>query len=104
MALILPILFAAVIYFLFIRPQQRQVKQHALLVESLEVGDEVLTSSGIYGTVTEIDGDQMLIEVADGVVITMAKRAVAEVAVDEVDEIDLDDSDAAETNGRDLDG
>jgi preprotein translocase subunit YajC len=100
MALILPIIFAAVIYFLFIRPQQRQVRQHAALVEGLEVGDEVLTSAGIYGTITEIDGDTMQLEVADGVVLTMAKRAVAEVAVDEVDETD----EGAESNDIDLDG
>jgi preprotein translocase subunit YajC len=103
MALILPIIFAAVIYFLFIRPQQRQVRQHAALVEGLEVGDDILTSAGIYGTITELDGDTMQLEVADGVVLTMAKRAVAEVAVEEVDDTDDTDEGAA-SNDIDLDG
>lgn len=99
MALILPIIFAAVIYFLFIRPQQRQAKQHAALVGGLEVGDEILTSAGIYGTITDLDDDTMRLEVSDGVELTMARRAVAEVAID-----DEDVSDPADGNGVDLDG
>lgn len=99
MALILPIIFAAVIYFLFIRPQQRQAKQHTALVDGLEVGDEILTSAGIYGTITELDDDTMSLEVSDGVVLTMARRAVAEVAID-----DDESEDAADGNGVDLDG
>lgn len=104
MALILPILFAAVIYFLFIRPQQRQVRQHQELVSHLEVGDEIITSAGIYGSITALDDETMSVEVADGVVLTMARRAVAEVAVDEVDEDD--DADGADDAPRntDLDG
>lgn len=94
MALILPLIFAAVIYFLFIRPQQRQMRQHQELVANLEVGDDIITSSGIYGTITGLDDDTMEVEVADGVVLTMAKRAVAEVAVDEVDEDGLADDDS----------
>jgi preprotein translocase subunit YajC len=102
MALILPIIFAAVIYFLFIRPQQRQAKQHTALVDGLEVGDEILTSAGIYGTITHLDDDTMSLEVADGIELTMARRAVAEVAVD--DDVADDVADAADGNGVDRDG
>jgi preprotein translocase subunit YajC len=102
MALILPIIFAAVIYFLFIRPQQRQAKQHTALVDGLEVGDEILTSAGIYGTITHLDDDTMSLEVADGIELTMARRAVAEVAVD--DDVADDVADAADGTGVDRDG
>lgn len=103
MALILPIIFAAVIYFLFIRPQQRQAKQHTALVEGLEVGDDILTSAGIYGTITHLDDDTMSLEVSDGIELTMARRAVAEVAVDD-EEVADDVADAADGNGVDRDG
>lgn len=93
MALIIPLLFAAVVYFLLIRPQQRQARQHSQLVATLEVGDEVLTGSGIYGTITDIDGDDISVEIADGVEVRMAKRAVVEVAVDD------DAADDVETPG-----
>ncbi|MDZ7733417.1 MAG: preprotein translocase subunit YajC [Acidimicrobiia bacterium] len=103
MLILLP-LFAVLIYLLFIRPQQRQMRQHKELIESLQVGDEILTSSGIYGTVTDIDGDDMRVEIADGIDISMVRRAVAEVAVDEneaADGADLDDEPAGDA---DLDG
>jgi preprotein translocase subunit YajC len=102
MALILPSIFAAVIYFLFIRTQQRQAERHSALVDGLEVGDEFLTSAGIYGTITHLDDDTMSLEVADGIELTMARRAVAEVAVD--DDVADDVADAADGNGVDRDG
>jgi preprotein translocase subunit YajC len=102
MLILLP-LFAALIYLLFIRPQQRQVRQHKELIESLQVGDEILTASGIYGTITELDGEDMKVEVAEGVEMAMARRAVAEVAVDEPavdeEEIDLDVDEASLDRG-----
>lgn len=73
-------------YFILIRPQQQRVKEHEALVAAVEVGDEVLTSSGIYGTIVAFEGenDEILrLEVADGVAIAMARSAVTEVAVEE---------------------
>jgi preprotein translocase subunit YajC len=73
-------------YFVLIRPQQQRVKEHAALVNAVEVGDEVLTSSGIYGVIVGFEGDDdeiLRLEVAEGVVVAMARNAVTEVAVEE---------------------
>ena len=76
--LILLPLFFLVFYFLLIRPQQKKMKEHAQLVASLEPGDDVLTTGGLYGTITTIDGQIMELEIADGVVVRIQRSAVAE--------------------------
>jgi preprotein translocase subunit YajC len=86
--LVLLIAFGAA-YAILILPQQRRVRQHDELVAALEVGDEVITHSGIYGTIVAFEGEQaevMRLEVAEGVTISMARSAVTEVAVEEPDE------------------
>jgi preprotein translocase subunit YajC len=76
--LILLPLFFAVFYFLLIRPQQKRAKEHADLINSLEKGDDVLTTGGVYGTITTIDGQIAELEIADGVVVRIPRSAVAE--------------------------
>jgi len=66
-------------YFLLIRPQQRRMREQQALVRDTEVGDEVMTSSGIYGIVTELEDDTFLIEVAEGIEVRMARGAVAKI-------------------------
>ncbi len=79
------LLLFGVMYAVLILPQQRRVRRHEELVAALEVGDEVLTSSGIYGRIVGLEEDgSMRLEVAEGVVVAMTRAAVAEVAVDEV--------------------
>ena len=51
------ILIFVIFYFFLIRPQQKKVKEHKLLVSSLKRGDEVITSGGIVGTIERILGD-----------------------------------------------
>ena len=64
-------------WFLLIRPQRRrQVEQHRL-INSLVVGAEVVTAGGLYGTVTELEEDEVRVEVAPGVEVRIAKRAIA---------------------------
>jgi preprotein translocase subunit YajC len=73
----LPILGIILIFWLLlIRPAQRRQKQLNSLQDALAVGDPVLTSAGIFGTVARIDNDKVGIEVADGVVITVARGAI----------------------------
>ncbi len=76
--LILLPLFFAVFYFLLIRPQQKRAKEHADLISSLEAGDDVLTTGGVYGTIVLIDGQIAELEIADGVVVRIQRSAVAE--------------------------
>jgi preprotein translocase subunit YajC len=77
----LVILYFAIIvvafFFLIVRPQRRQLAARRALVESVEVGDEVITAGGIYGTVVGAEGDVLELTVADGVVLTVAREAIA---------------------------
>ena len=68
-----------VIYFLIIRPQQKKVKEHQALLGKLTHGDEIISTSGIYGKVTGITDNVITVEVADGVRVKMIKSAVATV-------------------------
>jgi preprotein translocase subunit YajC len=73
------IYFAAIIalfYFLFIRPQQKRQREAVALMAALGVGDKVITASGLYGTLTSVGDETVEIQVADGVIVTMAKAAV----------------------------
>ncbi len=64
----LPIIFIFVIfYFLLIRPQQKQKKEHQNLLANLKVGDNVLTAGGIYGRVTGLKDDKVTVEISDKV-------------------------------------
>lgn len=70
-------LLAVAFFFLIVRPQRRQLAARRALIAAIEVDDEIITAGGIYGTVRAIDGDALSIEVADGVVLTLAREAVA---------------------------
>lgn len=79
-------LLAVVFFFLIVRPQRRQMAARRQLIAAVDVGDDVITAGGIYGTVLEIDGEVLKLEVADGVVLTLAREAIARRRGDESDE------------------
>lgn len=90
----------ALLWVLLIRPQrQRQQKQQSLL-SSIEPGDEVLTVGGLYGIVQEIDeDDDLIVEIAEGISVRIARRAVGGVVKpedEEEEEGELEDGSAAE--------
>lgn len=64
-------------FVLVVRPQRRQLAAHRALVASLEVGDEVITTSGMYGTIRMIDDDTLHIEIAPNVTVRFARQAVS---------------------------
>jgi preprotein translocase subunit YajC len=70
---------AAVFWFALIRPQRRRQQQHQTLVSGLSPDDEVMTAGGIFGTVRSIADDHVVLEVAPGTEIRVAKEAVATV-------------------------
>jgi preprotein translocase subunit YajC len=70
-------LLAVAFFFLIVRPQRRQVAARRALIASLEVGDEVITAGGIYGTVRELTDTTLVVEVAPGVLLTLAREAVS---------------------------
>ena len=77
--LIVLILMFGVMYMLLIRPQRAQQRRLAEMIEGLKPGDEVITAGGIYGEVTEVDTERVLLEVDDDVRIAVAKRAIASI-------------------------
>ena len=76
-ALILLAVTFLLMWVLFIFPQQRRLKAHQALVARLEVGDEVMTTSGLFGTITELEDEVVHLEVAAGTVVRLARGAVA---------------------------
>jgi preprotein translocase subunit YajC len=73
--LILAITFV-LLWVLFIRPQQRRVRAHHALVASLEPGDEVVLTAGIFGQIVELGAEEMTLQVAPGVELKVARQAV----------------------------
>jgi preprotein translocase subunit YajC len=69
----------AVFYLLIIRPQQQRQKAAAKLQSELSIGDEVMLTSGIFGTVTGIGDDHLKVAVAPGTEVKVAKGAVGAV-------------------------
>lgn len=83
MALLLPIyilIFIGLIYVFGVRPQKKRRQDLERIMNALGPGDEIVTVSGIYGTVTEVeDGETILLEVAQDIDIRIAKAAVARI-------------------------
>lgn len=65
------------LYLLLVRPQRQQAKRHQEMLQSLSVGDEVITAGGVYGEVTEIDDERVQLEVDADVRIAVARKAIA---------------------------
>lgn len=68
--------FLLIFYFLLWRPQSKRQKEHRNLISALAKGDEVVTAGGLLGKVTKVTDDFVVIEVADGVVLSVQKQAV----------------------------
>ena len=75
--LLFPILILALFYFLFIRPQQKRMKEHRQLISELKSGDEVVTNGGIAGQITDVDESFVTVTIADGVNVRVQKQAVS---------------------------
>ena len=67
-------------YFLLIRPQRNRQRAQQALVASLEVGDDVMTTGGIFGTIVEIDDDEgtVTVEIAPGTRIRMLRQGISQ--------------------------
>jgi preprotein translocase subunit YajC len=80
------ILIFVVFYFLMVRPQSKKMKEHQNTVNNLKVGNKVITTGGIIGTVTEVltKENQVEVEIADGVKVKILKNYVADLVRDEV--------------------
>ena len=71
------ILIFVIFYFFLIRPQQKKVKEHKLMVSALKRGDEVITSGGIVGKIERVLGDDKIdITIADNVTVQVVQSAI----------------------------
>jgi len=69
------LLFAAM-YFLMIAPQRKKQKEHEKMLKSLESGDEVVTTGGIFGVITNVKEDRFVVRVSDNTKIEVGKSFV----------------------------
>ena len=93
-------------YFFMIRPQRRRMREQQELQRSIQVGDEVITTSGVYGTITGEDGDSRFwLEIDDDVQIRIARAAISgKSSLDDdaaVADADADADNTASTNADD---
>jgi len=69
----------AIFYFLLIRPQQKQQAEHEKLLKDLKPGQKILTTGGLYGTITGFKGDDLEVQFSQTVKLTVARSAVSRV-------------------------
>ncbi len=70
------ILIFVVFYFILIRPQQKKVKEHKQMTESLKKGDEVVTNGGVLGKITDVGENFVTVKIADNVEIKVQRAAI----------------------------
>ena len=97
--LIVMVLLLVVMYVLMIRPQRQRQQQHQSMIEGADVGEDVLTTGGIYGTVVQAEGDDLVVEIAEGITVHMTRKGIAAVLPPEADE----DEEEAEEDGEVID-
>ena len=87
--LIIMVLMLGVMYVLMIRPQRQRQAQQQSMIGDAGVGDDVLTTGGIYGTITHAEGDDIVVEIASGVTVHMTRRGIAAVLPPEDEDDDV---------------
>ena len=76
-SLIFVVVLVGLFWLLLVRPQRAGVRRQQELLASLQPGDEIVSAGGLYGTIRALDGDDLEVEIADGLVVRMARGAVA---------------------------
>lgn len=74
------ILMFVIFYFLLIRPQQKKAKQHKELLANLKKGDKVITGGGMYGRITEVDGDVLTVDLGNNITVEVNRSFVSGLA------------------------
>ena len=99
-SLIILLAMFVLLWAVLIRPQRTKQRLQQQMLSQIDPGDEILTVGGIYGIVVEVDeDDDLVVEIADGIHVRIARRAVATVVKPEEDE----DEDAGSEAGEDAD-
>ena len=90
--LLILILLFGVMYAVMIRPQQKRAREHQQLISAVQVGDEVMTTAGIFGTVTAIEGDVISVEISPGVNMRVARAGIGRRLNQDVEEFEADET------------
>jgi len=77
--LVMMVIVMGIFYVMLILPQQRQRKKMQEMLGALKAGDKVITNGGIYGTINGLDGDTVILKIADQVKIRVARSAITQV-------------------------
>jgi len=77
--IIMMVIFIAIFYFILIRPQTKQAKEHKAMIEALGKGDEIVTNGGILGRINKIGDNFIAIEIAKDIEVKVQKQAVTAV-------------------------
>ena len=92
------------LWFVMIRPQRAKAQAQQRMLSTVAPGDEILTVGGIYGIVQELepdeDGGDLIVEIADGIHVRIARKALATVIKPEDDDEDDEDDDEDDDDGR----
>jgi len=75
--LIMLVAIFAIFYFLMIRPESKRRKERQEMIESLARGDKIVTIGGLYGEVQDVHDDKVVIKIADGLKVEVAKTAIS---------------------------
>jgi preprotein translocase subunit YajC len=81
------LIMLGIMYFLMIRPQQKRMKEHQALMTGLKKGDQVVTSAGIFGTISDLDEKTVMLDVSKNVSMKVLKSQVNQVVTGPVREI-----------------
>ena len=79
------VVFFGIMYFLMIRPQQKQAKKRQALLSSIRVRDLVITSGGLYGKITKVKDNSIMMQIADKIEVEVAKSGIVSVENRDID-------------------
>jgi preprotein translocase subunit YajC len=92
------LLLLAALWLLLIRPAQRRNKAQQQLLAAVNVGDEIVTAGGLYGTVTGVKDDEVRVQIAPTVEVRIARRAIAGIVSDK-DDVEEEPAEAENDTG-----
>jgi len=79
-------LLIAIFYFMLIRPQKKRMESHRQLIQSVGLGDEIITMTGLYGTVRALGDEDVEIEIAPGTTVRFLKSAIGRKVSEDADQ------------------
>ncbi|MDX8412586.1 MAG: preprotein translocase subunit YajC [Mariprofundales bacterium] len=74
------VLIMVIFYFLLIRPQQKRFKAHKTMISELKKGDKIITAGGVVAKVVDVQEEELKVEIADGVRVTVKRDTVTSLA------------------------